>query len=269
MGPGGRVGREQHKQLSELIAQRGGDTAAVALGSSPRPWRWTPLSLRVGRASGMLFDPVASSCFMVVLSVQDSQDPVSSSASYWEAKGRVTWPAAASPAEMGLMNNVLAEYTERLDLVSCRIRRLAQGGRGRRGSLADDPRQAVAQRIHDHAQFQPGATLGDLKAYVSQNQEAVKIIDAQHDATMERLSTLLDERAKGYQRQLNWLAVVMGLGMLAMVYLLAAFFTSLRRAVVRGISVFKAVATGDLSSRSSWTARDELATASPPCSSQR
>ncbi|TXH47776.1 MAG: methyl-accepting chemotaxis protein [Burkholderiaceae bacterium] len=251
---------EQHKQLSELIAQRGGDTAAVAFGQFTKALAsLDTLSLRVGEASGMLFDPVASSYFMVVLSVQD-YPKIRQQLSFMGGKGAGYLASGSiAPAEMGLMNNVLAEYTERLDLVSWEYGALLRAGEEGEEAWQMTRAKLSPNESMIYAQFQPGATLGDLKAYVSQNREAVKIIDAQHDATMDRLSTLLDERARGYQRQLNWLAVVMGLGMLAMVYLLAAFFTSLRRAV-RGISVFsKAVATGDLSQQVIVDGKDELA----------
>ena len=213
-----------------------------------------------GETSGLLYDPVATSYFLMYISV-DRAVPWMEHMGLLRGAGAGTLARAAeaSPADVAAVMGHVAQIESAMGLVGLRLDAMER--QGERAPTGWSAAQRLTQDFVAAARqaFGSGTANGDPAAFFAKGTQAIGAVRAFQQQVDQRLTELLVARAKTHQRELWATATVSLAGVLLLVYLVL----SLRAATLSSVSglsrVIDQAAQGDLGASFSTQGRDELA----------
>jgi methyl-accepting chemotaxis protein len=247
--------------LGDLIANRMPTEPAAAFAlHSQQVDRLASLVQWVGETSGLYFDPVSSTYFLMDL-------PVERFVPWIETLGRIRGGGAglllrsdATPAEAARIDVL----RQQLDTLTAGIE-AKLGALQRTGEPIPAPWEAARTAVQafstlTRSSFPDGASpTGDAKAFFAAGTQAIQAAVVFQDATAARLIQSLDQRLRA-ERFSQWLFVSAGLlGVCAMAYLMAAFYRTVMFALRRLRSAMTAASQGDLRVSANVKGADEMA----------
>jgi methyl-accepting chemotaxis protein len=247
--------------LDDLLANRlPAEPPAVFALHSQQVDRLSALVQWVGETSGLYFDPVPSTYFLMDLSVERFVPWI-------ETMGRIRGTGAGLLAR----SDATPAEAARIDVLRQQLDTLSAGIESKLGALQrsgeavppqwDAAREAVqAFSALVRSTFSTGvAPSGDAKAFFAAGTQAIQAAAAFQDVGVARLLHSLDGRLHG-ERVATWVTLAAGvIGLCAMAYLMAAFYSSVMRALRRLRTSMTAASQGDLRLSANVKGSDEMA----------
>jgi len=209
--------------------------------------------------SGLLLDPEAPTFFLMDLSVE--RVPL-----WTEALGLLRGQGAGvlashqmSTAERSSLIGRAEGLSGNIQAIRTKLAALQRAGEAAPGStdqavqVSEDFIKAV------HAAFEGDSPVGESAAYFAAGTQAIERVQAFQGEALNRLEALLEARHSSLLRQFAFAMVLSVLGVLALLYAIAAFYRSFVGAMHAVHKAVSASADGDLSQTAFIKGRDEVA----------
>jgi methyl-accepting chemotaxis protein len=247
--------------LQELIADRlPADRAGAFALHSEQVARLSALVKWVGETSGLYFDPVPSTYFLMDLSVERFLPWIESMGRIRGGGAGLLARADAPAADAWRIDAMRAQLDAQTEQIEVKLAALQRTGEPvpPQWDAARTAVQAFSALARDT--FGGGTPPAvDSQAFFAAGSQAIQAAAAFQDASSSRLLLALDERLLQEQRT-AWATLGAALaGMLAMAYLMSAFYASVMRALRSLRRTMTAASQGDLLATADVQGSDEMA----------
>jgi methyl-accepting chemotaxis protein len=247
-------------QLSALASgeRSGGDKAAVFQAHTAQIRALRLLMSLLGERSELLFDPEASTFFLMDLPVERML-PFAESAGLLRGQGAgLLVQGSAEPAEMATVHGRLATLREQVDMIQSRVAALQRAGEPVPAGFNDMIQRTQAYAAMAQGAFSQAQPQGDAADYFAAGTLSIESMVGFTRACSERLSSLLAERNQRLTHQRNLALGGTLVGLLGLIYFAAGFYFSTMHAVKRVEATVRAGAAGDLTARAEIEGQDEF-----------
>ncbi len=213
---------------------------------------------QAGERSGLLFDPDASSHFLMELLIERTLPWTETLARAMAREAVALGHGAASDADRAATLERVERLQGQVDDLGLRLAALARAGiePPPAWTAAQERSLAFAQQLRTH--FGSTAPGGKTAALQSDGLATIEAAEALKEALLATLGRELERRISQDQRALAVQMSLSAFGLLALFYLACAFYANFARGLATLVSGAQAGAKGDLSHRPVLTSRDEM-----------
>ena len=213
----------------------------------------------VGETSGLLFDPIPATYFLMDVMVSRTLPWVEGMGLLRGSGAGLLARGDASSVEIASALGLLHDIQTLTHGIDQRMQSLQRQGEAPPASWADTQAQVNAYIAAGQKAFGEGRPVGEAPAFFEAGTQTIGVAIKFQKIVSQRMSVLLNERKQALRGQITVLAIVSTLGALVLVYALASFgMATLGSLTLLGMSM-KQAAAGNLGSLIHVDGNDEMA----------